>query len=166
MNKNAITSDHNELELKSGELNSLDIYQIMKHLPHRYPFLMIDRVTDYKSGDYLTGIKNVTANEPCFAGHFPHRPVMPGVLILEALAQATGILAFKTLNELPDEKSLYYFVGIDKARFKQPVEPGDQVVLDVKLLKRKNAMWKFEAKALVGNIVVCSADLMCSKQDV
>ena len=147
-------------------LSPMDIHQIMEHLPHRYPFLLIDKVIDYKVGDYLHGVKNVTINEPCFTGHFPHRPVMPGVMILEALAQATGILAFKTLNELPDEKSLYYFVGIDKARFKQPVEPGDQVVLKVKLLKRKRSMWKFAAEALVNNKVVCSADLMCSKQDI
>lgn len=147
-------------------MSTLDIHQIMKTLPHRYPFLMVDKVTDYKVGDYLHAIKNVTVNEPCFTGHFPHRPVMPGVLILEALAQATGILAFKTMNEEPDEGSLYYFVGIDSARFKKPVEPGDQVVLQVKLLNRKRTLWKFEAKALVDGAVVCAAELMCSKQDV
>jgi len=150
----------------SEEVNTLDIHQIMMHLPHRYPFLMVDKVINYRVGDYLTAIKNITINEPYFVGHFPHRPVMPGVLILEALAQATGILAFKTLDELPGENSLYYFVGIDKARFKQPVEPGDQVILKVKLIKRKRSMWKFEAQALVDDKVVCSADLMCSKQDV
>lgn len=148
------------------ELSSLDIHEVMKHLPHRYPFLLVDKVVDYSAGDYLKAIKNITINEPCFTGHFPHRPVMPGVLILEALAQATGILAFKTLNELPNETSLYYFVGIDKARFKKPVEPGDQVELNVKLLKRKRAMWKFEAEALVDGKVVCAAELMCSKQDI
>jgi 3-hydroxyacyl-[acyl-carrier-protein] dehydratase len=149
-----------------NQLNSLDIHEVMKHLPHRYPFLLVDRVTDFQVGDYLNAIKNITVNEPCFTGHFPHRPVMPGVLILEALAQATGILAFKTLQELPNETSLYYFVGIDKARFKKPVEPGDQVELKVKLLKRKRSMWKFEATAIVDGKVVCSAELMCSKQDV
>jgi len=147
-------------------LNSLDIHEVMKHLPHRYPFLLVDRVTDYRVGDYLEAVKNVTVNEPCFTGHFPHRPVMPGVLILEALAQATGILAFKTLNETPNNDSLYYFVGIDRARFKKPVEPGDQVVLKVKLVKRKSLMWKFDAQALVDGKVVCSAELMCSKQDI
>ncbi len=147
-------------------INTLDIHQIMKHLPHRYPFLMVDRVLDYQLGDYLKAVKNVTVNEPCFTGHFPHRPVMPGVLILEALAQATGILAFKTLDELPDEGSLYYFVGIDNARFKKPVEPGDQVILDVKLIRRKRSMWKFEATATVDGNIVCAAELMCSKQDV
>ena len=148
------------------ELSQLDIHEVMKHLPHRYPFLLVDKVVDYQSGDYLHAIKNVTINEPCFTGHFPNRPVMPGVLILEALAQATGILAFKTLNELPNETSLYYFVGIDKARFKKPVEPGDQVELKVKLVKRIRAMWKFEAEAIVDGKVVCAADLMCSKQDI
>ena len=149
-----------------NEMNGLDINEVMKHLPHRYPFLLVDRVLDYKPDDYLIAIKNITVNEPCFTGHFPHRPVMPGVLILEALAQATGILAFKTLKELPNETSLYYFVGIDKARFKKPVEPGDHVELKVKLIKRKRTMWKFEAEALVDGKVVCSADLMCSKQDI
>jgi 3-hydroxyacyl-[acyl-carrier-protein] dehydratase len=151
---------------EKNPITSLDIHEVMKHLPHRYPFLLVDRVLDYVAGDYLNAIKNITVNEPCFTGHFPHRPVMPGVLILEALAQATGILAFKTLNELPNESSLYYFVGIDKARFKKPVEPGDQVMLNVKLLKRKRTMWKFEAEALVNGEVVCAADLMCSKQDI
>ena len=148
------------------EISTLDIHQVMKHLPHRYPFLMVDKVTDYRVGEYLNALKNITINEPCFTGHFPHRPVMPGVLILEALAQATGILAFKTMNELPDENSLYYFVGIDSARFKKPVEPGDQVELRVKLLKRKRTMWKFDAEALVDGKVVCSAELMCSKQEI
>jgi len=147
-------------------ISRLDIHQIMETLPHRYPFLLVDRVTDYRVGEYLHAIKNVTVNEPCFTGHFPHRPVFPGVLILEALAQATGILAFKTLDELPEENSLYYFVGIDSARFKKPVEPGDQVILQVKLLNRKRTFWKFEAKALVDGKVVCAAELMCSKQDV
>ncbi|PCI73078.1 MAG: 3-hydroxyacyl-[acyl-carrier-protein] dehydratase FabZ [Gammaproteobacteria bacterium] len=147
-------------------MSTLDIHEIMKHLPHRYPFLLVDRVTDYKVGEYLYAIKNVTFNEPCFTGHFPNRPVMPGVLVLEALAQATGILAFKTLGELPDDNSLYYFVGIDKARFKKTVEPGDQVELKVTLLKRKRTMWKFDAVALVDGKVVCSAELMCSKQNI
>lgn len=147
-------------------ITPLDIHEVMKHLPHRYPFLMVDKVIDYRVGDYLIGVKNITINEPCFTGHFPHRPVMPGVLILEALAQCTGILAFKTLNELPNDKSLYYFVGIDKARFKKTVEPGDQVILKVKLIKQKRTIWKFEAEALVNDQVVCAADLMCSKQDL
>jgi len=148
------------------ELNSLDINEVMRHLPHRYPFLLVDKVIDYQAGEYLHAIKNITVNEPCFTGHFPHRPVMPGVLILEALAQATGILAFKTLKELPNETSLYYFVGIDKARFKKPVVPGDQVHLKVDLIKRKRTMWMFKAEASVDDRLVCTADLMCAKQDI
>ena len=151
---------------ENNQMSTMDIHEVMKHLPHRYPFLLVDRVIDYKIDDYLHAIKNITYNEPCFTGHFPNRPVMPGVLILEALAQATGILAFKTLGELPDDNSLYYFVGIDKARFKKPVEPGDQVELKVKLLKRKRTMWKFDAEAIVDGKVVCSAELMCSKQSI
>jgi len=147
-------------------ISTLDIHQIMKQLPHRYPFLLVDRVTDYKVGEYLHAIKNVTVNEPCFTGHFPHRPVFPGVLILEALAQATGILAFRTMNEYPEEGSLYYFVGIDKARFKKPVEPGDQIELKVTVIRRKRDMWKFDAQALVDGKVVCSAELMCAKKEV
>lgn len=150
----------------SNEISMMDIHEVMKHLPHRYPFLLIDRVLDFKLGEHLHAIKNITVNEPCFTGHFPHRPVMPGVLILEALAQATGILAFKTMNELPSEDSLYYFVGIDNARFKRPVEPGDQVHLKVVVERRKRDMWKFKAEATVDGQVVCSADLMCGKKSV
>lgn len=150
----------------TNEMNRLDIYEVMKHLPHRYPFLLIDRVLDYKCDEYLTAIKNVTYNEPFFTGHFPHRPVMPGVLILEALAQATGILAFKTTGTVPDEGSLYYFVGIDEARFKQPVEPGDQLVLEVRKLTMKRNVWKFAAEAKVDGKVVCSAVLMCAQKEI
>jgi len=145
---------------------TLDIHEILKHLPHRYPFLLIDRVTDYKEGEYLHGYKNITYNENFFTGHFPIRPVMPGVLILEALAQATGILAFKTNNAVPTDDSLYYFVGIDNARFKKPVEPGDQLVLEVKLVKHKGPVWKFYAEAKVDGKVVASADLMCAEKGI
>lgn len=147
-------------------MKELDIHQILEHLPHRYPFLLIDRVTEVKPGESLTGYKNVTFNEPYFTGHFPQRPVMPGVLILEALAQATGILAFRTVDKIPDENSLYYFVGIDKARFKQPVEPGDQLVLHVEFVKEKRGIWKFLAKASVDGKEVCSADIMCAEREV
>ena len=147
-------------------MNSLDIYEILKHLPHRYPFLLIDRVVDYEPGKTLVAIKNVTHNEPHFPGHFPNRPIMPGVLILEALAQATGILAFKTADHIPDENSLYYFVGIDNARFKQPVEPGDQLRLEVEYVKQMRGIWKFKGKALVDGKVVCSADIMCAEREV
>ena len=147
-------------------MEQLDIYEILEHLPHRYPFLLIDRVTKCIPGESLTGYKNVSYNEPYFTGHFPQRPVMPGVLILEALAQATGILAFRTMGRTPDKNSLYYFVGVDKARFKQPVEPGDQLVLNVKFIKEKRGIWKFEGIATVDDNVVCSADLMCAEREV
>lgn len=147
-------------------MNSMDIYEVMEHLPHRYPFLLIDRVVDYTPGETLTAIKNVTVNEPFFPGHFPHRPVFPGVLMLEALAQATGILSFKTTQDLPTEDTLYYFAGIDSARFKKPVEPGDQLVMTVTLLKRKRNLWRFKAEAKVDGKVVCSAELMCAKSEV
>ena len=114
---------------------ALDIHEVLKHLPHRYPFLLIDRVVSYESGKSLVALKNVTVNEPFFQGHFPNRPVMPGVLIIEALAQATAILSFVTTETLPDENSVYYFAGIDKARFRRPVEPGDQLSLEVELLR-------------------------------
>ena len=147
-------------------MNSLDIHEILKHLPHRYPFLLIDRVLDYVPESYLIGIKNVTHNEPYFPGHFPQRPVMPGVLILEALAQATGILAFKTVDRIPDADTLYYFVGIDKARFKRPVEPGDQLVLKVEYIKRLRGIWKFTGVAKVDDELVCSAEIMCAERGI
>ncbi len=157
----------NSLKITRGSrLEQLDIYEILQHLPHRYPFLLIDRVTECIPGETLIGYKNVSYNEPYFTGHFPQRPVMPGVLILEALAQATGILAFRTLGRVPDENSLYYFVGVDKARFKRPVEPGDQLQLSVKFIKEKRGIWKFEGVATVEGDVVCSADLMCAEREV
>lgn len=149
-----------------SSMNTLDIYQILEHLPHRYPFLLIDRVTECKVGESLVGYKNVTYNEPYFNGHFPNRAVMPGVLILEALAQATGILAFRTSGKVPDNESLYYFVGIDGARFKQPVVPGDQLVLEVELVKTKRGVWKFNGVAKVDGNVVCSAELMCAERSI
>lgn len=142
----------------------LDINEILQHLPHRYPFLLIDRVTECKEGEYLKGYKNITFNEPYFLGHFPQKPVMPGVLILEALAQATGILAFRTSNKRPDSDSLYYLVGIDDARFKQPVVPGDQLVLRVEVIKEKRGVWKFNGEASVDGNVVASAVLMCAER--
>jgi len=147
-------------------LETLDIHEILKHLPHRYPFLLIDRVTECEPGNYLIGYKNVTYNEPYFTGHFPQRPVMPGVLILEALAQATGILAFRTVGKIPDENSLYYFVGVDNARFKQPVNPGDQLQLKVTYIKQKRGIWKFDGEASVDGNVVCSAELMCAEREM
>ncbi|MEL7023628.1 MAG: 3-hydroxyacyl-ACP dehydratase FabZ [Pseudomonadota bacterium] len=140
----------------------LDIRQIMALIPHRYPFLLIDRVVSCVPGESASALKNVTFNEPFFQGHFPGRPVMPGVLIIEALAQATGILAFATADEAPGADTLYYFVGIDKARFRKPVEPGDQLRLEVRLIRRIRTVWRFSAEALVDDRVVASAELMCA----
>ncbi|MDT8402975.1 3-hydroxyacyl-ACP dehydratase FabZ [Sulfuriflexus sp.] len=145
---------------------TLDIHEVMKHLPHRYPFLLVDRVLDYTPGKTLHAIKNISYNEPYFMGHFPHHPVMPGVLILEALAQATGILSFITMGELPEDGSLYYFVGIDKARFKQPVVPGDQLHLYVTVEREMRGVWKFKAEAKVDDKLVANADLMCAKRSI
>lgn len=144
---------------------TLDIYEILEHLPHRYPFLLIDRVTECRVGERLVGYKNVTYNEPYFQGHFPNKEVMPGVLIIEALAQATGILAFRTNGQVPDENSLYYLVGVDGVRFKQPVIPGDQLKLEVDLIKTKRGVWKFNGVASVDGKVVCTAELMCAERE-
>ena len=140
----------------------MDIHEILKHLPHRYPILLVDRVLEIEEGKRILALKNVTINEPFFNGHFPHHPVMPGVLIIEALAQAAAILSFKTLGTLPDEKSVYYFVGIDDARFKRPVSPGDQLTLDVVIERNVRGMWKFGAQARVGDALVAEAKLMCT----
>lgn len=147
-------------------MDTMDIHEILQHLPHRYPFLLIDRVIDYKIGDYLIAIKNVSFNEPYFLGHFPVRPVMPGVLVVEAMAQATGVLSFKTAKAQPDSKSLYYLAGIDNARFKNPVEPGDQLVIDVRLQKTARGVWKYTTVAKVDDKVAATADLMCIHREI
>jgi len=144
----------------------MDICEVLKYLPHRYPFLLVDRVVECVPGKSLVALKNVTYNEPFFQGHFPQRPIMPGVLILEALAQATGILAFRTTETRPTQNVLYFFVGIDNARFKHPVEPGDQLILEVDLVRRMRDLWKFSAQARVGDKVVASAELMCAKKEL
>jgi 3-hydroxyacyl-[acyl-carrier-protein] dehydratase len=144
----------------------MDINDILQHLPHRYPFLLIDRVTEFNPGDSLVGYKNVTYNEPFFQGHFPERPIMPGVLILEAMAQATGLLAFKTAERGARRESLYFLVGMDNARFKKPVEPGDQLVLHAKLLRSKRGIWVFDCEARVDGAIVASAQIMCTEQDI
>jgi 3-hydroxyacyl-[acyl-carrier-protein] dehydratase len=140
----------------------MDIHAVLGQLPHRYPFLLVDRVLACIPGDSLVALKNVTANEPFFAGHFPTRPVMPGVLIVEALAQATGLLAFATAARAPEDDTLYYFVGIDKARFRRPVEPGDQLMLHARLLRTLKGVWKFDTRAEVDGCVVATAVLMCA----
>ena len=144
----------------------MDIHQILKQLPHRYPILLVDRVLEVEKGVRIKALKNVTINEPFFTGHFPHRPVMPGVLMLEALAQAAALLAFDTLGTTPDDKTVYYFAGIDGARFKRPVEPGDQLTLDVTLLRMKAGIFKFGAQAWVGDEVAVEAELMCTMRTI
>jgi 3-hydroxyacyl-[acyl-carrier-protein] dehydratase len=144
----------------------MDIHQILKQLPHRYPFLLVDRVLSIEKGKSIKALKNVTINEPFFQGHFPHRPVMPGVLMLEALAQAAALLAFDTLGSSPSDEMVYYFAGIDGARFKRPVEPGDQLTLEVELLRMKAGIFKFKARALVGDELTVEAELTCAMRAI
>jgi 3-hydroxyacyl-[acyl-carrier-protein] dehydratase len=144
----------------------MDIHEILKKLPHRYPFLLVDRVLEVEKGKRIKALKNVTINEQFFNGHFPHRPVMPGVLMLEALAQAAALLSFETLDSVPDDTTVYYFAGIDGARFKRPVEPGDQLILEVELLRMKAGIFKFKAQALVGGELAVEAELMCTMRKI
>ena len=144
----------------------MDIHQILKMLPHRYPFLLVDRVLQLDKGKSIVALKNVTINEPFFNGHFPHRPVMPGVLMLEALAQAAALLSFHTMDVVPDENTIYYFAGIDGARFKRPVEPGDSLTLMVELDRMKAGIFKFKAKAMVGAELAVEAELMCTMRRI
>ena len=148
----------------TSENKTLNITEIQELLPHRYPFLMIDRVTNYDEGKTLTAIKNVSVNEPQFTGHFPNMPVFPGVMILEAMAQATGLLAFKTFGA-PAENELYYFASIDKAKFRKPVVPGDQLVIEVEFLKERRGIASFNGVAKVDGEVVCSAELKCARRE-
>ena len=144
----------------------MDIHQILKQLPHRYPILLVDRVLEIEKGVRIKAVKNVTINEPFFTGHFPHRPVMPGVLMLEALAQAAALLSFNALDAVPDDNTVYYFAGIDGARFKRPVEPGDQLILEVAVDRMKAGIFKFKARALVGEEVAVEAELMCTMRKI
>ncbi|MEO7400902.1 MAG: 3-hydroxyacyl-ACP dehydratase FabZ [Polaromonas sp.] len=144
----------------------MDIHQILKSLPHRYPILLVDRVLEIEAGKSIKALKNVTINEPFFMGHFPHRPVMPGVLMLEAMAQAAALLSFSTMGVTPDDKTVYYFAGIDGARFKRPVEPGDQMIIDVSLLRMKAGIFKFKGVITVDGQVACEAELMCTMRRV
>ena len=144
----------------------MDIHKILKQLPHRYPFLLVDRVLELEKGVRIKALKNVTINEPFFTGHFPHRPVMPGVLMLEAMAQAAALLAFDTLGVTPDDKTVYYFAGIDGARFKRPVEPGDQLVMDVTLDRMKAGIFKFKGTTRAGTEIACEAELMCTMRTI
>jgi len=144
----------------------MDVLEIAKCLPHRYPFLLIDRVVEMELGVSIKAIKNVSINEPFFQGHFPNYPVMPGVLIMEALAQAAGVLSYKSLKTPPSEDSLYFFAGIDNARFKRQVVPGDQLTLCVQITANKRGIWKYKAQAFVGDELAAEADLMCAQRDV
>lgn len=147
-------------------MNSMDITEILRYLPHRYPFLLIDRVLSYEAGKTIEALKNVTINEPFFVGHFPHHPVMPGVLIVEAMAQAAAILSFVTIDTKADNKSIYYFVGIDNARFKRPVTAGDSMRITVNLTRHVRGIWKFSAVARVEDVVAAEAELMCTVRDL
>jgi len=142
------------------EITHMDIMQILERLPHRFPFLLVDRVLELEAGKSIRALKNVTINEPFFSGHFPQRPVMPGVLIIEALAQAAGILAFVTGGVIPDASTKFYFVGIDKARFRKPVVPGDQLVLTARLERNLRGIWRFSGEAYVGTDEAASAEMM------
>ena len=144
----------------------MDIHKILKQLPHRYPILLVDRVLEIEKGVRIKALKNVSINEPYFSGHVPQRPVMPGVLMLEALAQAAALLAFDALDETPDENTIYYFAGIDGARFKRPVEPGDQLILEVELSRMKAGVFKFKARAMVGQETAVEAELICTMRKV
>ena len=150
----------------STEKTNLDIHKILTLLPHRYPILLVDRVLELEPHKRIKALKNVSINEPFFLGHFPHRPVMPGVLILEALAQAATLLAIESVGITLDEKSVVYFAGIDGARFKRPVEPGDQLVLEVTLGRAKAGIYKFNARAMVGEQLVAEAELMCTMRRI
>lgn len=144
----------------------MDIQDILDYLPHRYPFLLIDRVLEIDPGKSIHAYKNVTINEPFFVGHFPHYPVMPGVLIMEALAQASGILSFKSEGKKPTESDVFYFAGIDEARFKKPVVPGDQLHLHSTLERQMRGVWKFAVEARVDGQIVASAKIMCAQRDL
>ncbi|MSR13509.1 MAG: 3-hydroxyacyl-ACP dehydratase FabZ [Gammaproteobacteria bacterium] len=146
-------------------MTEIAIQQILEMLPHRYPFLLVDRVIECIPFESIKALKNVTITEPFFQGHFPTKPIMPGVLILEAMAQATGLLAFHSYNSRSDSKKMYYLVGVDKARFKRPVEPGDQLILTARLQRRIRGIYKFEAKAHVGEDLVSSAEFMTTEMD-
>lgn len=147
--------------MAENTMNSMDIHEILEHLPHRYPFVLVDRVLSMELGKEITAVKNVSVNEPYFPGHFPYHPVMPGVLIVEAMAQAAALLSFKTMGTKPTNDSVYYFAGIDNVRFKKPVSPGDQIILHVKIDRILKGIWKYEAVAKVADEVVAEANMMC-----
>ncbi|MBZ9567449.1 MULTISPECIES: 3-hydroxyacyl-ACP dehydratase FabZ [Modicisalibacter] len=144
----------------------MDINEIREYLPHRYPFLLVDRVVELELGESIVARKNVSINEPFFNGHFPHHPIMPGVLIVEAMAQACGILGFKTVNKLPADGYVYYLVGSDNVRFKRPVMPGDQLRLEARVIRARRGIWKFQCSATVDGEVACEAEITCAERKV
>lgn len=152
--------------LKGESMSAMDIHEILEYLPHRYPFLLVDRVLSCEPGKDIVALKNVTINEPFFAGHFPHHPVMPGVLIIEALAQAAAILTLKTAGVKADNNSIYYFVGIDGARFKRPIQAGDQLLLKVAITRQARGIWKYSARAEVAGQLATEAELMCTMRSI
>lgn len=152
-----------EQETENRQSKVIESREIMQLMPHRYPFLLVDRVLDFEEGKWLKAIKNISVNEPCFTGHFPEAPIFPGVLILEAMAQATGVLAIKSHGKLK-EGELYYFASIDNARFKQPVVPGDQMLIEVNFIKEKRGITLFTGKVTVDGNVVCEAELKCARR--
>lgn len=147
-------------------MNAMDIYEILKYLPHRYPFILVDRVVSCEPGERIIALKNVSINEPYFIGHFPHHPVMPGVLIVEALAQAAALLTLKTQNSEKNDEQVYYFVGIDGVRFKKPVMAGDQLILKVEITRQIKGVWKYSARAEVDDQLVTEAQLMCTARNI
>lgn len=145
----------------------MDINEIKEYLPHRYPFLLVDRVVELDlENRHIRAYKNVSVNEPFFNGHFPQHPIMPGVLIIEAMAQAAGLLGFKMMNVKPSDGTLYYFVGSDKLRFRQPVVPGDQLQLEARHLSNKRGIWRFSCRAVVGTQEVCAAEIICAERKI
>jgi 3-hydroxyacyl-[acyl-carrier-protein] dehydratase len=143
-------------------MSVMDIHEVLQYLPHRFPILMIDRVLELVPGERITALKNVSINEPFFPGHYPHHPVMPGVLIVETMAQAAAILSFKTMGSKPNDNSVYYFAGIDGARFRRPVSPGDQLILEVSIQTAKRGIWKYSGVAKVDGQVAAEAELLCT----
>lgn len=146
-------------------MSGMNVSEIKNFLPHRYPFLLVDKVLELEEGRYIKAIKNVTVNEPFFNGHFPGKPIMPGVLIIEAMAQSTGLLGFRTMSAEPQPNTLYMLVAVDKARFKRQVEPGDQLILEAEIVKKKGIMWVFNTKATVDGELVASAELICAAKE-
>jgi len=146
-------------------MTAMDIKTVLERLPHRYPFLLVDRVLECEAGKRIVALKNVTINEPFFPGHFPHHPIMPGVMLIEAMAQAAAILAFESSKRRPDDKSVVYFLGIDEARFKSPVVPGDQLVLEARIERHLKGVWRFAAEARVGERLAAVAKMMCALRD-